>query len=91
MRTGPSVDHLSDRVKEGGLRAETMMEFREAPSAGWDQRIASPMLTEGFAEASCRLGYRPLFVEDHRDRALVLLRRIPLLCWIASPSARRFT
>lgn len=55
-----------------------MMEFRDAPSAGWDQRIGSPMLAEGFAEASRRLGYRPLFVEDHRDRALVLLRRIPL-------------
>lgn len=54
------------------------MEFRGAAPAGWDQHIASPMLSEGFAEASRALGYRPLFVEDQRDRALVLLRRIPL-------------
>jgi hypothetical protein len=54
------------------------MEFRGAPPAGWDQHIASPILSEGFADASRGLGYRPLFVEDHRDRALVLLRRIPL-------------
>jgi hypothetical protein len=54
------------------------MEFRGAAPVGWDQHIASPMLSEGFAEASRGLGYRPFFVEDHRDRALVLLRRIPL-------------
>ena len=54
------------------------MEFHGAPPAGWDEHIASPMLSEGFAEASRDLGYRPLFVVDHRDRALVLLRRIPL-------------
>ena len=54
------------------------MEFREMAPPDWDQRIASPMLSEGFAEASRGLGYRALFVEDERDRALVLLRRIPL-------------
>lgn len=37
------------------------------------------MLSEGFAEASRAFGYEPLFAEDHRDRALVLRRRIPLL------------
>lgn len=54
------------------------MQFRDTPPPGWDQHIASPMLSEGFAEASRGLGYRPVFVDDHRDRALVLLRRIPL-------------
>jgi hypothetical protein len=54
------------------------MELRSTPPVGWDQRIASPMLSDGFAEASRAFGYEPLFAEDHRDRALVLRRRIPL-------------
>ena len=47
------------------------------PSA-WDHRISSPMLSEGFAQASRILGFRPWYAEHRRDRALVLLRRIPL-------------
>ena len=54
------------------------MELHAVPPAAWDERIASPMLSEGFAEASRCLGFRPLFVENERDRALVLLRRIPV-------------
>ena len=36
------------------------------------------MLSEGFAQASRILGFRPWYAEHRRDRALVLLRRIPL-------------
>jgi hypothetical protein len=54
------------------------MELLTVAPAAWDDRIASPMLSEGFAEASRCLGFRPLFVENEQDRALVLLRRIPV-------------
>ena len=54
---------------------------REAPD-GWDSRTSLPILTEGFAEASRTVGHRPRFVEDPRDRALVLLRGVPLpIAW----------
>jgi len=54
---------------------------REAPD-GWDSRTSLPILSEGFAEASRTVGYRPRFVEDPRDRALVLLRGVPLpMAW----------
>jgi lipid II:glycine glycyltransferase (peptidoglycan interpeptide bridge formation enzyme) len=61
------------------------MQFQTHAPAGWDSRISFPILSEGFAEALRRVGYRPHFVEDARDRALVLLRSIPL------PLARRWT
>jgi Acetyltransferase (GNAT) domain len=54
---------------------------RDAPD-GWDSRIGAPVLSQGFAEASRAVGYRPRFVEDPRDRALVLLRGVPLpMAW----------
>jgi hypothetical protein len=48
------------------------------PTTGWDDRVGSPILSAGFADAARGLGYRPRFVEDARDRALVLLRSVPL-------------
>jgi hypothetical protein len=54
------------------------MNLASAPPPAWDQRIASPMLSEGFAQASRVLGFRPWYVEHPRDSALILLRRIPL-------------
>jgi GNAT acetyltransferase-like protein len=54
---------------------------RDAP-VDWDSRISHPILGVGFAEASRTVGYQPRFVEDGRDRALVLLRGVPLpLAW----------
>jgi hypothetical protein len=50
---------------------------RTAP-AGWDARIAHPLQSSGFAEASRALGYRPRFVEDPDGIALVLLRQVPI-------------
>jgi hypothetical protein len=50
---------------------------RTAPS-GWDARIAHPLQSSGFAEASRALGYRPRFVEDADGIALVLLRQVPI-------------
>lgn len=61
------------------------MHLRSQAPAGWDSRVSFPILSEGFADASRELGYRPYFVEDARDRALVLLRSVPL------PLARRWT
>jgi lipid II:glycine glycyltransferase (peptidoglycan interpeptide bridge formation enzyme) len=54
------------------------MNLLVAPPPTWDQRIASPMLSEGFAQASRILGFRPWYAEHDHDRALVLVRRIPL-------------
>jgi hypothetical protein len=54
--------------------------------AGWDARIAFPLQSSGFAEASCALGYRPLFAADGRGAALVLVRQVPvpfLAAWTA--------
>ena len=45
---------------------------------GWDARIAHPLQSSGFAEASRALGYRPLFADDEDGTALVLLRRVPI-------------
>jgi lipid II:glycine glycyltransferase (peptidoglycan interpeptide bridge formation enzyme) len=61
------------------------MELRDRAPSGWDSRISFPILSEGFAEAARGLGYHPHFVEDARDRALVLLRSVPL------PVARTLT
>ena len=61
------------------------MELRGRAPAGWDSRISFPILSEGFGEAERGVGYRPHFVEEARDRALVLLRSVPL------PVARAWT
>jgi hypothetical protein len=54
------------------------MRFAETAPGGWDARIAFPLQSQGFAEASRALGYAPLFVEDDGGRALVLTRRVPV-------------
>jgi hypothetical protein len=46
--------------------------------AGWDERVVSPLQSAGFAEAARALGHRPLFAEDERGAALVLVRRVPV-------------
>ncbi|HYE94135.1 MAG TPA: GNAT family N-acetyltransferase [Terriglobales bacterium] len=50
----------------------------ETAPRGWDARIAFPLQSSGFAEASRALGHRPLFAEDARGQALVLVRRVPI-------------
>jgi hypothetical protein len=54
------------------------MILSEQPPIGWDARIAFPLQSVGFAEAARALGHRPLFAEDARGLALVLLRRVPV-------------
>src|SRR5207248_2052044 len=54
------------------------MQLLEHAPRGWDADLDSPLLTEGFAEAARGLGYRPRYVADPRDRALVLLRSVPV-------------
>ena len=61
------------------------MTLSERAPSGWDDRITFPILSEGFAAAARGMGYRPRFAEDERDRALVLLRSVPL------PGAERWT
>ena len=61
------------------------MRLSRTPAPGWDTRISFPILSEGFATAARGLGYRALFAEDQRDRALILLRSVPL------PVLRRWT
>jgi hypothetical protein len=61
------------------------MRLARDPEDGWDSRISSPVLSEGFAAALQGLGYRARFAEDQRDRALILLRTVPL------PFLRRWT
>ena len=46
--------------------------------AGWDERVASPLQSAGFAEAARALGHQPLFADDARGAALVLVRRVPV-------------
>jgi hypothetical protein len=50
----------------------------KTPPPGWDERIAFPLQSVGYAHAACALGHRPLFAEDERGLALVLIRRVPL-------------
>lgn len=50
---------------------------RTAPG-GWDDRIAFPLQSVGYACAASALGHRALFAEDARGIALVLLRRLPI-------------
>jgi hypothetical protein len=45
---------------------------------GWDDRIAFPLQSVGYAHAACALGHRPYFAEDSRGIALVLVRRVPV-------------
>jgi lipid II:glycine glycyltransferase (peptidoglycan interpeptide bridge formation enzyme) len=62
------------------------MRFVETPPADWDERIAFPLQSVGFAHAARALGHHPLFAEDPRGRALVLVRRLPgpvLRTWTA--------
>lgn len=54
------------------------MTFSETPPRGWDERIAFPLQSVGYAHAACALGHRPLFAEDQHGIALVLLRRVPI-------------
>lgn len=65
------------------------MELQRAAPAGWDSRTDPPVLSVGFAEASRAVGYRPRFVEDPRDRAVVLLRGVPLpMAWRCTLQAK---
>jgi len=54
------------------------MNLTATPPAGWDDRIAFPLQSLGFANASLALGHRPLFAEDARGIALVLVREVPM-------------
>jgi hypothetical protein len=54
------------------------MRLDETPPRGWDARIAFPLQSKGFAEASRALGYRPLFVHEDDGLALVLTRQVPV-------------
>ncbi len=54
------------------------MNLTATPPAGWDDRIAFPLQSVAFAEAALSLGHRPLFAEDERGIALVLLRQVPV-------------
>ncbi|HEX6209912.1 MAG TPA: GNAT family N-acetyltransferase [Methylomirabilota bacterium] len=48
------------------------------PPAGWDARVGSTWLGTGFAAASRAVGCRAYFAEDERDRAVVLVRSVPV-------------
>ena len=54
------------------------MTLARTTPAAWDSRIAHPLQSSGFAEASRALGFRPLFAEDDDGIALVLVRRVPV-------------
>ena len=54
------------------------MRLLDAPPPGWDQRIAFPLQSVGYAHAATALGHRALFAEDERGIALVLVRRVPV-------------
>jgi GNAT acetyltransferase-like protein len=54
------------------------MNLATAAPHGWDARIAFPLQSVGYAHAACALGHRPLFAEDERGIALVLVRRVPV-------------
>ena len=61
------------------------MNLTTTPPPGWDDRIAFPLQSVGFAHASHALGHRPLFAEDATGIALVLIRQVPI------PLLRRWT
>lgn len=54
------------------------MNLAKTAPPGWDDRIAFPLQSMGYARAAGALGHRPLFAEDDRGIALVLLRRVPV-------------
>ena len=54
------------------------MKFVETPPSDWDERIAFPLQSVGFAQAARALGHHPLFAEDQHGLALVLVRRVPV-------------
>jgi hypothetical protein len=54
------------------------MRLTDTPPPGWDDRIVFPLQSVGFATAARALGHRPLFAEDERGIALVLVRRVPI-------------
>ena len=65
------------------------MELKRDAPCDWDSRISHPILGAGFAEASRALGYQARFAEDSRDRALILLRGVPLpLAWRVTLQAK---
>ena len=45
---------------------------------GWDDRIAFPLQSVGYAHAAHALGHRAFFAEDECGIALVLVRRVPV-------------
>jgi len=62
------------------------MNLETIAPAGWDERIAFPLQSVGFAAASRALGFQPLFARDDGGMALVLTRRVPvplLSAWTA--------
>jgi hypothetical protein len=61
------------------------MNLSGTPPPRWDDCIAFPLQSVGFAQASHALGHRPLFAEDARGIALVLIRQVPI------PLLRRWT
>ena len=61
------------------------MNLTVTPPPGWDERIVFPLQSVGFAHAALALGHRPLFAEDERGIALVLVRQVPI------PLLRRWT
>lgn len=54
------------------------MKLTKTAPAGWDQHIAFPLQSIGYAHAAAALGHRPLFASDATGVALVLVRRVPV-------------
>ena len=54
------------------------MKLVDTPPSLWDERIAFPLQSVGYAQAATALGHRPLFAEDEHGIALVLIRRVPI-------------
>jgi GNAT acetyltransferase-like protein len=63
----------------------TSLALSEIAPEDWDAGAGSAYLFTGFAEACAELGYSALYAEDARDRALVLVRGVPV------PGLRRWT
>lgn len=54
------------------------MKLMSTAPGGWDDRIAFPLQSVGYAHAACALGHGPFFAEDEGGIALVLVRRVPV-------------
>ena len=54
------------------------MDVTLVPPASWDYRILSPVLSQGYADATSTVGWRPFYAFDASDAALVLVRRLPV-------------